>query len=218
MTRLAVLADIHGNLPALEAVLADLAQFEVDHVVIAGDVINWGPSSAEVMARVAERGWGIVRGNNEFYLLDYDTPRAPESWRDRSQFQMLPWLYRQLRGRWHHMIAVWPDSLSLRFPDAPPVRVVHGSPRSAWEPIYPQTGADDVAEMLAGIEETTIIAGHTHLPMDRQVAGRHIVNPGSVGVPIDGTFSASYMLLEGNADGWRPAFRRVDFDYDELFA
>ena len=63
--RFAVLADIHGNLPALEAVLADLAQFEVEQVVVAGDLINWGPCSAAVVERVVAAGWAIVRGNNE---------------------------------------------------------------------------------------------------------------------------------------------------------
>lgn len=77
MTRLATLADIHGNLLALEVVLADLAQSEIDQVIVAGDVINWGPFSAPVMARVAAAGWARIRGNNEDYLLDYATPRAP---------------------------------------------------------------------------------------------------------------------------------------------
>ena len=62
---------------------------------------------------------------------------------------MLPWLHRQLRGRWLNAIAGWPDTLSLRFPDAPPIRVVHGSPRSPWEPIYPASPDPEVAELLA---------------------------------------------------------------------
>ena len=71
MTQLAILSDIHGNLPALDAVLNDLAQFKVDQVVVAGDVINWGPFSAQVMERVTREGWPALRGNTEFYLLDY---------------------------------------------------------------------------------------------------------------------------------------------------
>src|ERR1700720_3129900 len=100
MTRLAILADIHGNLPALEAVIADLARFAVDQVVVAGDVINWGPFSAQVTARIVEAGWAVIRGNNEFYLLDYQTPRAPAAWNDREQWPLLPWLRQQLAGRW----------------------------------------------------------------------------------------------------------------------
>jgi hypothetical protein len=168
MTRLAVLADLHGNLPALEAVLRGLAQFTVDHVIVAGDVVNWGPFSAQVLEHVTREGWAVVRGNNEFYLLDYDTPRAPAAWRD---YAMLPWLHRQLTGRWRSLIAAWLDSLSLRFSDAPPIRVVHGSPRSAWEPIYPVSTPAEVGAMPDGIEETTVIAAHTRLPMDRRVNG-----------------------------------------------
>jgi len=218
MTQLAILSDIHGNLPALEAVLADLAQFKVDQVVVAGDVINWGPFSAQVMERVTREGWPAIRGNNEFYLLDYETPRAPAEWSDRSNWAMLPWLYRQLNGRWHKAIAAWPDTLSLRFPDAPPLRVVHGSPRSPSEAIHWTHGDAEIMEMLAGVEETTLVAGHTHLAMDRRVGRWHILNAGTVGVPLDGRFRASYMLLEGDADGWRPAFRQVPYDLGPLFA
>jgi predicted phosphodiesterase len=214
MTRLAILADVHGNLPALEAVLQDLAPFKVDHVIVAGDVINWGPFSAPVMERVTREGWAVIRGNNEFYLLDHDTPRAPAAW---EAYALLPWLSQQLNGRWRNAIAAWPDALSLRFPDAPPLRVVHGSPRSPWEPIYPISTDEEVEAMLAGVEEATVIAAHTHLAMDRRVGRRRILNPGSVGVPLDGVFCARYMLLEGDVEGWHPAFRSVAFDYDALF-
>ena len=82
MTMLAILADIHGNLPALEAVLEDLAHFKVDHVVVAGAMVNWGPFSAQVMDRVTSEGWAVIRGNNEFYWSD---PRfcgvTPGPWR-----------------------------------------------------------------------------------------------------------------------------------------
>jgi predicted phosphodiesterase len=218
MTRLAVLADIHGNLPALEAVLADMAPFGVDQVIVAGDVINWGPHSAEVTARVAQAGWPVIRGNNEFYLLDYDTPRAPAAWSDRRQWPLLPWLREQLAGRWTTAIAGWPDSLSLRFPDAPPLRVVHGSPRSNTEPMFPGATDADLAAMLAGVDEQTVIAAHTHLPMDRQVPGRpdgecwRVLNPGSVGNPLDGVAVCRYLLLEGSAAGWRASARELPLD------
>src|SRR5438105_2123738 len=136
MTTLAILSDLHGNLPALEAVLADLAPFGVDQVVVAGDVINWGPFSAQVAARVVESGWAVIRGNHEHYLLDYGTPRAPVAWDDAGVWPLLPWLQGQLPARWKTLIAGWPDSLSLRFRDAPPIRVLHASPRQNTEGIY----------------------------------------------------------------------------------
>ena len=222
MTTLAVLADLHGNLPALEAVQADLAPLAVDQVIVAGDVINWGPFSAQVMARVVESGWPVIRGNNEFYLTDFETPRATADWSDRVAWPMLPWLKQQLAGRWTHIIAGWPDSLCLRFPDAPAIRVVHGSPRRNTEPIFPSTPEAEVAAMLAGVEETTVIAAHTHLPLDRRVPGRpdggawRVLNPGSVGNPLDGCFVSRYLLLEGTVAGWHATRREVPLDPEPI--
>ena len=102
MTRLALLADIHGNLPALEAVIEDMAQFAVDHVVVAGDSVNWGPCSRQVMEIITERAWALIRGNNELYVLDHDTERAPPHW---ASFTMPPypapaaWRYMGQRNR-----------------------------------------------------------------------------------------------------------------------
>lgn len=218
MTRLAILADIHGNLPALEAIEADLAQFPVDQVVVAGDIINWGPFSAQVTERVLAAGWAVLRGNAEYYLLDYDTPRAPATWSDPVAFPLLPWLRRQLSPTLQARIATWPDTIAVRPTDAPPLRVVHGSPRSPFEAIRPQVSEADLAPMLAGIEEETIIAGHTHVAMDRQIGRWRVLNPGSVGVPLDGQFLARYLLLEGGAAGWRVTSRQLPFSNEAVFA
>jgi predicted phosphodiesterase len=217
VTKLAVLGDIHGNLPALEAVLADLDRFTVDEIVVAGDLINWGPFSAAVTERALAGGWAVIRGNNEFYLLDYDTPRAPAAWADAANYALLPWLRRQLAGPLHRRIAAWPDTLALRYPDAPTLRVVHGSPRRNDEGIFPDVTEDDLAAILGDIEEGTIVAAHTHLPLDRAIGRWHLLNPGSVGVPLGGELVASYLLLEGDARGWRGHLRRVPFSNERVF-
>jgi predicted phosphodiesterase len=228
MPRLAILADIHGNLPALQAVLADLAQVPVDQVIVLGDVVNWGPFSAAVMERVTAAGWIVIRGNNEYYLLDYDTPRAPPEWSNLNQWAMLPWLRAQLAGRWQAAIAAWPDILSLRFPGVPAICVVHGSPRANTEPLFPQAPDAELAARLAGVEEPVVLAAHTHLPMQRFVprlgangagpGGWHLLNPGSVGVPLDGRHVGRYLLLEGGRAGWRAAFRAVPISPNPVLA
>ena len=216
MTRLAILADIHGNLQALDAVRRDLDRERIDRVIVAGDSINWGPSSAEVLDIIEREGWAVIRGNNEYYLLDYDTPRAPAAWTPED-FRVLPWLREQVSGERHSIVATWPDTLSLRFPDAPAIRVVHGSPRSHWEPIHRDTSPEVLATMLAGVDESYVLAGHTHLTMDRSVDGWRIFNPGSAGLPLDGIFDAQYMLLDGDESGWRPSWRRIVYDRTPLF-
>lgn len=219
MTRLALLADIHGNLPALEAVLRDLQPFQVDHVVIAGDAISWAPFSADVLEVIRREHWPVIRGNHEYYLLDFDTPRAPAHW---SEYSLLPWMHRQLNEQWRNVVATWPDTLSLRFADAPPLRIIHGAPNNPWKPLYADSSDEELAALLRDVEEDWIVAGHTHLVTERHIrseAGKqwHLFNPGSVGVPLDGIRAASYMILDGNADGWQPTFRRVPFDYTTLF-
>ena len=217
MTKLAVLSDIHGVWPALESVLEDLSQFQVDQVVVVGDLINLGPFSRKVVSCAVENDWIVVRGNNEDYLLDYGTPRAPKRWQDPTQYAMLGWLDRQFDDELKSIVATWPDTLQLRFHDAPPIRLMHGSARSARESIFPCASEQEVKQSLAGTSEPHVVAGHSHLPMQRFTGKWQILNPGSAGVPLDGNASASYMLLQGNADGWHPTFRRVPFDYTSVF-
>jgi predicted phosphodiesterase len=218
MTNIAILSDIHGNLPALEAVLADLANFDVDHVIVPGDVISFGPFSRQTAELVIDKGWSVIRGNNEYFLIDYKTPRAPAEWDDPIQFAPTVWLYRQFDHRLKTIIGSWPDMLNLHFLDAPTILVCHGTPASPWETIYCTMTDEEIEKILGDVEASYVICGHTHLLMDRLSGRWRIFNPGSVGVPLDGIFSASYMLLEGNEGGWTPTFRRVPFDYEAVFA
>ena len=218
MTTLAILSDIHGNLPALEAVLADLSNFEIDQVIVAGDVINFGPFSRQIAEMVIEKGWPVIRGNNEFFLVDYKTPRAPAEWDDPVQFAPTAWLDRQFDKRLRTTIGSWPDTLNLRFRDTPAILVCHGTPQSPWDSIYSTLTDEEIEKLLSQVEADFVICGHTHLPMDRQVGRWRIFNPGSVGVPLDGLHSASYMILEGNEQGWAPTLRRISFEYEAVFA
>ena len=216
MTRLAILSDIHGNLPALQAVMQDMEQFDVDHVVVAGDSICWGPFSRQVMEIISDRHWAVLRGNNEYYLLDYDTARAPKHW---SAFTMPAFIHAQLGCECLNLIASLPDTLVLRFRDAVPIRVFHGIPDNPWVAINPDSAADAIREWLRGASETVLIGGHSHIAMERHVDGWHLFNPGSVGVPLDGDFTASYMILDGNDAGWEcSAYRRIPFDYAPVYA
>ena len=215
MTRLAILSDVHGNLPALEAVIDDMAQFQPDHVVVAGDLINVGPFSAQVMQRIHDLGWATIRGNHEYYLLEHDTPRAPES---RRRWITLPLLYDQLKGRWYNTIAAMPDELTLQYPDGPPIRVMHGTPGNPFNALGRKSTDDEVRQMLNGIEEPTVISGHYHLSFEHHVDGWHSLNPGSLGVPLDGLQDANYLILDSAGDHWQPTFRRVPVDYAPLFA
>ncbi len=197
--------------------LAALAAFPIDGVVVAGDLINGGPFSAAVVERALAAGWAVIRGNNEFYLLDYDTPHAPASWVDPTQYTMLSWLRRQLVGPLHARIASWPDAPSVYPPDAPP-RTLHGSARSNSEGIVPAVDETELVLLLDGVAEETVVAAHRHLPLDRRIGRWHILNPGSVGMPLQGELVVSYLVLDGDSEGWHGTFRRVPIDNRALFA
>jgi len=215
MTRLAVLADIHGNLPALEAVIEDMAQFEVDHVVVAGDSINVGPFSREVLEVISARNWSVIRGNNGYYVTEYQTPRMPAHW---SAFTLPPWLNEQLGAEWINFIACQPDTLSLRFPDAAPLRVFHGLPNNPWVAITPLSSSGDIQAWLQDTSEETVICAHSHIPLERQIERWHVFNPGSVGIPLDGLPRASYMIIDGDHTGWTlAAHRRVSFEHKPIY-
>src|SRR5260221_9861561 len=167
------------------------------------------------MERVTQAGCAVIRGTAELYLTETGTPRIPDLWKT---FTVPTWTLRHLDNHWQNVIAAWPDALTFRFRDAPPVRVVHGTTRSHFEAMYPISSDAEIGEMLAGVEESTVICGHTHIAMDRQVSDWHVVNSGTVGVPLDGVPGvASYMLLEGNVQGWQATPRRVHYDMTPLF-
>ncbi|MBZ0306172.1 MAG: metallophosphoesterase family protein [Anaerolineae bacterium] len=215
MTRLAILSDIHANLLALDTILKDAAQFEVDQVIVAGDLINCGAYSVQVMERLTAANYALMRGNHEFYLLDYGTPREPES---RRGYALPRWLHQIIPAYWYHVIAALPDSLTLYYPDAPPVKVVHGRPGNHWHGLYPTTSDEEMKAALAGVQEKTVITGHTHLPFERHVNGWHVLNAGSAGLPLEGNPGiATYILLHSRPGGWDAEFRRLSYDISPMF-
>lgn len=217
MITVAVLSDIHGNLPALEAVLADLKSFHVDQIIVAGDVFNFGPFSNQTAEIVIENKWPVIRGNNEYFLLDFNTSRAPAEWSDPLQFAPTIWTIKHFNTKLKNVIATWPDTINLRFDGTPPIHMFHGTPNSPWESIFWTMTDEELEKALSSVDAEYVICGHTHLPMDRQSSKWRIFNPGSVGVPLDGIFSASYVILEGDKMRWKPTFRRVPFDYTAVF-
>jgi predicted phosphodiesterase len=212
MTRLAVVSDVHGNLPALEAGVADVRAQGAEQVVVAGDLANYGPFSNELFAWADAERWPVIRGNGELYLTDLGTPRGDPGWTRPGPPTLAAWFHARVEDRWRRAVAAWPDTLCLRFPDGPPLRVVHGSPRSPYEGMHGRYSDAELLERLANPAERTIVFGHTHEVVDRHVQGLHLVNPGSAGNSCDGDARAQYALIEATDDGWRATPRRVAYD------
>jgi hypothetical protein len=127
-----------------------LENYDVDQVIVAGDVINFGLCSRKSAEIVIEKGWPVIRGYNEYFLLDYKTPRAPAEWNDPIQFAPTAWPDRQFAPELKSRIARWPDLITLRFKDAPPIQVFHGTPNDPWDSIYCTLTDEEIKKLLFG--------------------------------------------------------------------
>lgn len=193
--RVAVLADIHGNLPALDAVLSDVDAARADAIVLNGDLAT-GPMPAETLDRLAGLGsraiW--VRGNADRELaaacdgqLD---PGLPEVARAPTEYCAT-----RLAGRHRDLLADLPLSVTLDVTGLGAVRFCHATARSDTEIVLVDSPVDRYREAFAGAAEPTVVLGHTHMPFDRLADCRRFVNPGSVGMPYGGT--GAYWALLG---------------------
>ncbi len=170
--RVAALYDVHGNLPALEAVLAEVAAAGVDAIVCGGDVCA-GPFPHECLQRLRARDAVFVRGNA-----------------DR---ELSPWLIEQLPAAAKEFLAQLPHLRSLGG-----VLYCHGSPRRDDEILTRVTPPERLAAVLAGVEEEFVVCGHTHVQFDRSTGAVRLVNAGSVGMPYEGRPGAFWALVEGD--------------------
>lgn len=180
--RVAALADVHGNAPALEAVLQEVAAESPDAIVFCGDT-TWGPLPAETLALVHELGAIFVRGNSERELVEQklDTPRAV--W-VRSQHEAL------VLPQYEEYAVVDVDGLGR-------TRFVHGSPRSDEECVTEETPVQRVDEFMHGVREQVLVTAHTHVSYDRRIGHLRLLNPGSVGLPYEGVTGVAFWALLG---------------------
>jgi predicted phosphodiesterase len=191
--RVAALYDIHGNLPALEAVLAEPDVAGADRVVVGGDALE-GPMPAETLALLAALGDRVawVRGNTERELIERlgADPDEGELWDRRAT-----WAAGRLTAADRAFFTSWPLAVGLTVDGLGPVCFCHATPRSDSEIFTAISPPERVAPMLAGVGEATIVCGHTHVQFDRVFGGRRVVNAGSVGMPYEGSPGARFGLI-----------------------
>lgn len=228
--RLAVLADIHGNMPALRAVLSDARQFGAEHLIVAGDHIIGGPSPMETIQTLQSYNSWMIRGNTDNYLLDYQSGRAPKAWYTARSWAPLRWSFDRIDRDALSFLASMPEQQVVAPPGTEPIRLLHGSPNSPCESLFPDRdpaalelfrracllSARDapprLGDLLSQVDEHVVICGHSHIPWKQKEGGRLVFNPGSVGGPINGDWRAQYALLTWQGDQWQVEQRAVPYD------
>ncbi len=201
--RIAILSDIHGNLPALEAVTTDLEAQDPDEVWCGGDLGWAGPWASECIDRVRAAGWPTVKGNTDVWITG--DPQTVESEEERKE-------YRSIAAQ-HDVSeddASWLINLPLAHAGTGSILLVHGTPESPF--VGP--GPDDLASEFRAYEAqaSIVVYGHVHRAFTRRLAdGTIVCNTGSVGLPMDQE-TASYLLIDRVGSDVTLYHRRVSFD------
>ena len=199
--RVAALSDVHGNAPALEAVLAEVEEAQPDLVVFCGD-LTWGPLPIETLRLVDALGdrARFVRGNGD---------RAVGEIQLRDDLTEIEAYQRRAHGELWKRPAGFEEGFSIDVLGLGPTRFAHGSPRSDEECVTERTPEERVREFTAGVSERVIVHGHTHVQYERTVAGCRVLNPGSVGIPYEGVPGAFWALLGPDVE-----LRRTEYDLE----
>ena len=192
--RIAALYDIHGNLPALEAVLAEVRQAGVDAVVVGGDVLP-GPMPRETLDCLVALDLQVhyLTGNGDRVVLAErrgdDISEVPESFRD-----VIRWSAATLTDDDAARIAAWPATVRLHVHGLGDMLFCHATPRNDIEIFTRLTAEERLFDVFDGVTSAVVVCGHTHMPFDRTVRGIRVVNAGSVGMPF-GDPGADWLLL-----------------------
>lgn len=217
--RLAIVSDIHGNLPALHAVVTDAGR--VDGWLNLGDTLAGPLWPAETAAYLMQQGWPTIAGNHERQMLANDRSRMSAA--DRHAAERLSAPQRD-----------WMAALPTSMKPAAGLHCVHGTPASDIEcflhTVAPagmrEATPEEIAARLGAATATLVLCGHTHLPRHVVVGGTQVVNPGSVGLQAydhdqpfahvveNGTPQARYAVIESSADGWAVTLHAVGYDHE----
>jgi len=204
---IAVLGDIHGNLWALEAVLAELDRRGPRQVIVAGDLAFGGPRPAECVALIQRRGYPTIRGNTDEWLRT-----APPHVHDA-----VSWTSAQLNDEHRRFLAGLP--LQWRVSQSPgDLVVVHATPWSIGEVVAPDAPLAVVERVFVEAKAAAVAYGHIHIAYVRDLGEHLLVNAGSVGLPADGDPRASFVELEVRHGKWVATLQRISYDLGAALA
>lgn len=220
--RLALFGDVHGNLPALTAALADMDAHSPDALVCLGDVAMGGAWPRECVQRVAALNCLVVSGNADRQTLEAPQPLDARGFPDEQEIHDIgQWNAAQLTGTEREILRTFAPTVGLD-----DLLCYHGSPAKDDEVLDAGTPVGRLEELRVGYGQQSVwIGSHTHRPLLRSLDGWRLLNPGSVGLPFEkrgGKYvnlaQAEYVLLDRTAQGWTVIFRRVSYDLAPLKA
>jgi putative phosphoesterase len=216
----AVITDIHGNLPALQAALARIAELGIEDVFCGGDLVGYGPHPNEVCAVIAERNIPTIYGNYDYAIArdEEDCGCAYVTPHDRQLGQLsVDWTLKHASQPSKDFMRALPFDLRLQVGEVN-VHLVHGSPRKVNEYLFEDKPARLYERLAAAETDPVLVFGHTHKPWVREYGGVLFVNCGSVGKPKDGDPRGAFAVLTAAAGGVDVTIERVEYDADAVAA
>lgn len=213
--RVAVIADIHGISPSLEAVIADLESPSPDEIVVAGDFLG-GPQPKETLALLDTLAPHYILGNGETNLLKMRRGTAPAAWWTHRQFDIARWVYDRLDESDFEFLESLPEQWVIYPEGSEPLRVIHGAPWDINKLLFPHKEPEVFERVLKVIPEDVLVFAHTHLPEILRRHGKLAVNPGSVSNNLNGDTRASYATLTWDGEAWAPELNFVDVDLQKV--
>jgi putative phosphoesterase len=214
--RIALVSDVHGNLPALEAVLADAAENEAEQIWNLGDFLGYAPFPNEVVDLLGADETVNIIGNYDLKVLEF--PKKKEKWKRKKtpvKYVAFEWNYERLSKRVQRFLAALPEQRRLTV-EGTDVLLVHGSPASLDELLNSATPHERFAELAEMAKADLVVFGHSHEPFVKDVGGTRFVNPGSVGRPERGDWRASYAILEWGEHEVQVTLRRVEYEVERV--
>ena len=224
--RVAAIYDIHGNLPALEAVLQEIRQEKVDHIVVGGDVLP-GPMPRETLEplRNLDAPAHFIYGNGEVAVLQQMSGKEPASVPQAFR-PIIRWTAERLDPAHQHWLSSWPKTLTLEIAGLGSVLFCHATPHNENDIFTKLTPEDRLPPVFEGLSAATVVCGHTHMQFDRKIGLTRVVNAGSIGMPF-GQPCAHWLLLGPNIQFRHTTYslaqaadvvRRTDYPQAEDFA
>lgn len=207
--RVAAIYDIHGNLPALEAILDEIAQADVDLIVVGGDVVA-GPLPSETLDCLLKLPTvaHFIQGNADrevlAQMLGSDAGAVPEA-----VLPLVRWVAEQLTPEHAYLMTSWPSTMQVAIDGLGEVLFCHATPRSDTEVFTRLTPEPRISGAFDGLDASVVVCGHTHMQFERRIGTTKVVNAGSVGMPY-GEPGACWLLLGPTVE-----FRRTAYDYEQ---
>ncbi|MGO4886959.1 metallophosphoesterase family protein [Anaerobacillus sp. MEB173] len=218
MKRIAFISDIHGNAVALDAVLADIKQKNIDQIIVLGDICYRGPEPKRSLEIIRELKTDVIKGNaDEWVVRGVNKREVPDKFLEMMNKER-EWTVSKLDEHDLTYLKQLPEQLEINITEDITIYAFHATPTSLFDIVLPNTDNSELTEIMLSHHQhaSLYIYAHIHLPFIRYMNGKCVVNIGSVGLPFDGLAKASYAIVEANKNRFSVTIERVEYDTEKV--